>query len=277
MMKGKFFNWFVNPFILLFLYLIIGGFFTSEHKWLLFLTQIGLVFIYFSYQHLGIAKKLEISIGVFSVLILIGMLYLKDFSRGGLYLIFIPLVYKLLAKMKSLRVGLPLLLLFITVNSFVLFPNYFEQITGYRSPKSVGKNISSLKLLDENGDIAQLEYRGYIVLDFWTTSCGVCFKKFPLLNKLVHKYDEVKFYAVNVPIDDEENLERRVKIIENYNYSFHLLFAENRKVIENLLNFNQYPQIFLVKDGRILRTDLSLNERHVIINNLDYELDRRLN
>jgi hypothetical protein len=72
-------------------------------------------------------------------------------------------------------------------------------------------------------------------------------------------------------------LERRVKIIENYNYSFHLLFAENRKVIENLLNFNQYPQIFLVKDGRVLRTDLSLNERHVIINNLDYELDRRLN
>ena len=51
------------------------------------------------------------------------------------------------------------------------------------------------------------EFRGKVlVLDFWTTSCAICFHEFPKLERLYAEYrdrSDVEVYAVNVPVEGD--------------------------------------------------------------------------
>ena len=68
----------------------------------------------------------------------------------------------------------------------------FQNIEGHdRSKQSVTNN-------DLAGKVA--------VLDFWNTSCGVCFEKFPSLEKYYRQHrdsDAVVVYAIDKPIDED--------------------------------------------------------------------------
>ncbi|MFD2552531.1 TlpA family protein disulfide reductase [Bizionia sediminis] len=233
-----------------------------------------LTFIYFKNKKI---KVLLYSIILFLILVLIGMLFENNFSKGMLYLIFIPLVFYLTKKSFNKKLLLPLILIIIIFNSFFIFPNYFEFVLGTYHPKSIGVKINQISFTDKYGNLTQLDEKKIIVIDFWNTSCGACFKKFPKFNELTKKYqnyDNISFYAINVPTERDKNLEDISKKIESLNYSFNKLYAVDQKEIEKILDFNLYPKIFLIENGKVINTKLKLNEKEIIINNLEYELKK---
>ncbi|GHN02084.1 hypothetical protein WSM22_35730 [Cytophagales bacterium WSM2-2] len=92
-----------------------------------------------------------------------------------------------------------------------------------------------------------------LVVDFWTTSCGVCFTKFPKLEKLYSKLKDRKdivIVAVNIPLKGDTN-EKAIEMIRKRGYSFEILFAEQKATNEGF-EFNAYPTSFIIKDGKMI-------------------------
>ena len=180
-------------------------------------------------------------------------------------------------KKKWLLLIIPII---IIINSFIVFPNYFEWVKSFNSPNSIGVDVTKLNLVDSTGKKIKLPDKGYLILDFWTTSCSQCFKKFPKFESLSNKYKDEKniiFFAVNVPTKKDKNLEQIVERIQQEGYDFNKLYALSRKEIESSLKFNLYPQVFIIKNGKVVNTDLGINSSMVIINNLEYKIDKLLN
>jgi thiol-disulfide isomerase/thioredoxin len=89
-----------------------------------------------------------------------------------------------------------------------------------------------------------------VVLDFWTTSCGACFKKFPTLEALYSKVasrSDIKIYSVNNPLKDD-NREESIRMIRERGYLFPIRFG-SKKENNDQLNFNGYPTVFEVANG----------------------------
>ena len=67
--------------------------------------------------------------------------------------------------------------------------------------------VSPLTVIAEDGAEFNIGGDGTIyVLDFWTTSCGICFREFPGFKEFADKYsgrEEIRFYAVGIPWREE--------------------------------------------------------------------------
>jgi len=90
------------------------------------------------------------------------------------------------------------------------------------------------------------------VLDFWTTSCGVCFKKFPKLQALQEKYKNdtnIIIHAINIPIKRDSVLQP-FKVIEKIGYSFSVVVGINN--IQSVFGIDGYPSVFIVRNGKIV-------------------------
>jgi thiol-disulfide isomerase/thioredoxin len=78
--------------------------------------------------------------------------------------------------------------------------------------------------------ITQKTHKGKVVVfDFWTTSCGVCFQKFPEFERVYQKYkhrDDIAFYAVNLPTKRDTKESIMEVIARHVNYSFPVLLAD---------------------------------------------------
>lgn len=263
--------------LLLLLYLASGQFLSSRHIYLLLIIQL-VVFI-LTFLNRGSRAFLYGIIGFLLILIL-GMLLEHDISRGGLYLIFLPLIYFLTKSNLHKKWRLLLIIGLIFINSHLLFPNYFAFIISLETENVIGLKISELKLTDSNGNLVKLPEEGYLILDFWTTSCGVCFKEFPKFEAIAKKYEnreDVHFYAINVPTRMDKSLEEIAARINRYNYDFKNLYAIDRKEVEALIETNTYPKILVIKNGEVIHSKLQIYSPQIIINNLEYELKKLLN
>ena len=68
-----------------------------------------------------------------------------------------------------------------------------------------------------------------VIFDFWTTSCAICIKKFPLLESYYVKHlnnPNVEIFAVNIPIK-RDTIGEAESIIRNRGFTFPLLFTPN--------------------------------------------------
>lgn len=92
----------------------------------------------------------------------------------------------------------------------------------------------------------------FIVLDFWTTSCGICFQKFPEVQKLYEEYkddDRVALYAVNIPIK-RDTPTMAEDMIRKREYTFPVYYAHGG--IDTQLNVRRFPVTLLVKNNKIV-------------------------
>ena len=118
-----------------------------------------------------------------------------------------------------------------------------------------------------------------IVVDYWTTSCGVCFDKFPEYEKLYQKYSEnseVLLYAVNIPLK-RDTIGYAKQKIEKFNYKFPVLYA-NSDITVKALGFNKYPHLVILKNGKVRFNGYpNLNEKNTFVYALEDEIERVLN
>lgn len=124
---------------------------------------------------------------------------------------------------------------------------WFNKINYGTYTGTTNVDLPSLSFHDRDAKKMNIEnFRNQIVvLDVWTTGCGVCFNKFPILQKKYDKYKKdsrIRFYALNNPLKrDSKGL--AIKMIDSLGYTFGKLYAYND--VSKTLSLNGYPTVLL--------------------------------
>src|SRR5690606_6703069 len=182
------------------------------------------------------------------------------------------LAFKSLENKSFIKNGIVVLLVSL-FGSYLVFPNYFQFYQAYiKKEVKINRSFPNINFTDRNKENFVFDKDKIIVLDFWTTSCGVCFNEFPLYNDLTLKYkddDRIEFYSVNVPLK-RDVFEKSVEMIEAYNYSFKNIYAISEKEVSEELNIYAFPNIVIVKNDTIVYQGHPSYEKIVVIDNFMY-------
>lgn len=127
-----------------------------------------------------------------------------------------------------------------------------DSFTGKTEPINVNFNW---KVYNKHNDTFTSDaYKGKVAyLDFWSTSCGVCFIKFPKLEELYQKYKNepnLIIQAVNIPIERDTTgmafhmIERRGK------YNFPVVIGTDS--MREAFKVQFYPTVLILKDNKVV-------------------------
>lgn len=102
---------------------------------------------------------------------------------------------------------------------------------------------------DRNGHhFSEKNYKNKIILlDFWHTRCGVCFKKFPVLQNIYNNYKtdtSVLVLAMNKPLK-EDTAGYAFAVLEKIGYNFPVLLPDSDTLPE-MFNVQSYPTTFII-------------------------------
>jgi len=123
----------------------------------------------------------------------------------------------------------------------------------------------------ENINLDNLEGE-YIVLDFWTSSCGVCFRKFPEVQRIYDKWrdnEQMRLYGVFCRYEkNEETPATGTKILQEIGYTFPSLSIDIKNPILKEFGVNVYPTVLIFNNkdrtlifrGRIEYAEKLLNK-----------------
>lgn len=233
-------------------YILIGVFvLKGNHQWMLPIMSLLYLLIGFFSKN----KKLLLLLGLPFILLSALSLFLKDALTSIilLYLIILPicLILGWLIKNNSKLYGLAYVILIFFIFCFG-FENWNSFIRNYDS--RVTQNSPTIKLINFDDEFIRLDTikNKVIVLDFWNTSCGVCFKKFPDFEKIYLEFKnnpEVLIYSVNIPIKND-TLYKTKNLVQKLGYKFPSLFANSNEIPQKL-NFNTYPHLTILKNGKV--------------------------
>jgi thiol-disulfide isomerase/thioredoxin len=202
----------------------------------------------------------------------------NDFSRSLCYILFVPissyLGYLYLNQKKAYIPIISFVLIYFV--SFILNPNLYSI---YKNNKSE-KNITFPKtiLFDKNKNEVLLKKDKIIILDFWSTSCAICFKKFPDLEDIYNKYinnSNIEIYAVNVP-EKNDTFNRTIRILDSIGYKFPKLYAKSAKEIENSLQVNSFPHLIIIKNGKIRYDGMLETDKNVRFYSIESQIGKLL-
>jgi thiol-disulfide isomerase/thioredoxin len=92
----------------------------------------------------------------------------------------------------------------------------------------------------------------YYILDCWTSSCGVCFRKFPIVDNIGKHADKSKFeiIAFNIPIRKEKK-ESNFKLLDSFPYTFKKLYAETQSVADSF-GITGFPTTIVIKNNKVI-------------------------
>jgi thiol-disulfide isomerase/thioredoxin len=158
---------------------------------------------------------------------------------------------------KSRRIGFPVsitylaFLVFMYLNGYSLYLHYlnFGTFSG-----QVTVTCPPFELFQEDStkvSIGNLNDK-ILVLDFWNTGCGVCFRKFPELEEKFEKYQgqKIDIYSVNVPLA-RDTPGQATKMIRDRHYTFPVLFIHNPDVLKKL-KIQGFPTTLVIANGKMI-------------------------
>ncbi|MDE3743994.1 TlpA family protein disulfide reductase [Maribacter polysaccharolyticus] len=269
--------------LLIIFYFVLFLIFNGNHKWILLFTLCTSFLIsFFLFHKESNLNKVEYSlIFVLPIILLFTVSsFFVGFTYSISYILFIPLsvvLGKLFSETRFyLVIGIVSLSIFI-FSSFV----FLENVIVYSSNigARVNKVYRPITLIDKNRDTIELNKEKIIVLDFWTTSCKICYEKFPNFEKnfLLYKDDNrVQFYSVNVPLKNN-NFKKTVTIVENLGYDFPTIYASSEEEVNEVLDINSYPKLIILAKGNIRYNGRFESDAHIFIGNFKNELRKLLN
>lgn len=91
-----------------------------------------------------------------------------------------------------------------------------------------------------------------LILDFWNSHCGPCYRQFPLVDSVSKISDSSRFIiaTVNVPLNGETK-ENNFKLLDEFHYSFKKYFASDKSIIDSL-QIKVYPTTIIIENGQII-------------------------
>ncbi len=97
---------------------------------------------------------------------------------------------------KSFKIYIHIILMLLVSKNLLADTNFSKNIVIYEKPKVIRElkfkdlNLQEVDLTNKKGNI--------MILNFWATWCAPCRREMPSLEKLTHKFPEVKVYAINM-------------------------------------------------------------------------------
>ena len=92
----------------------------------------------------------------------------------------------------------------------------------------------------------------YIVLDFWSSTCGVCLKQLPDYQKFYNKYkDKLLVRSVFVRYKDE-SVADGMQIITERGCDFPIWSVDKDNQLLKDLSIERYPAVVIIKDGQTI-------------------------
>jgi thiol-disulfide isomerase/thioredoxin len=149
---------------------------------------------------------------------------------------------------------------FIFVKAFC----YSQKVIEFEDHKLKNKIVPSFKARALNNKEINLEdLTGKIIfLDFWSLSCGACFKELPELNEIVNKYPTEKFVLISLMDNSKDELLKKFQIVGNGyrlkvpifgNDKIDFQIIPNAKEIMKLFSDQiAFPQAFIIDQKRVL-------------------------
>jgi thiol-disulfide isomerase/thioredoxin len=155
---------------------------------------------------------------------------------------------------------LPFLISFIFVSftifqgrSYLVHYHNFGTFTGKINAYRLSQKVQGID--QQNTKITnQLFENKIVLLYFWITTCGLCFKKFPQVQAAYDKYkndSSVAIYTINKPV--EENKPNQVfEVIKDEGYSFPVVIPTDEELPEKF-GVRGYPTTFVInQNGQII-------------------------
>lgn len=108
----------------------------------------------------------------------------------------------------------------------------------------------TINFIDSTGVLIKINnYLGKVViLDFWNSKCGVCYQKFPEVQKTFNKYklnSRVRFYSVNAFLNGIDKDGDAFRIIKERGYSFPVLVCKDHALLKEL-RVAVYPTVLIL-------------------------------
>ena len=272
----------ITALILIASYILLGTVTYGDHSLMLLLfltTNFFLSIRIFQTNTFSIALRyILILISPMMLIFLLLFFIYNQYSRTILYLVFLP-ISSLLAyayfKFKNKIILIVAIGIFAIVG-YVFFQNVLVLVENQNA--EMNGRYPLVNFTDENKTSVSFAKDKIIVLDFWTTSCSICFTKFPDLEKTYLKYKnnhDVLIYAVNVPLRDDKFYEAKV-MLNKLGYTFPKIYATSAKQIEDSLKINSFPHMIIIKDGRIRYNGIFESDRNVAFYNIESEINKLL-
>ncbi|WP_290700939.1 TlpA disulfide reductase family protein [Lacinutrix sp.] len=154
-------------------------------------------------------------------------------------------------------------------------PNWINYISDVENP--INKPFPELSIKDINNNSFFFKKDKVIIIDLWSSSCGICIKKFPEYEKLMLKYkedDRVRFYTLNLPLARDSLID-----IKSYvrDYEFNSLFVvddDSRKKLDN----KSVPKLLIVDKLNKIVYKGSLNDKwYEFYNDIDDLIEKHVN
>lgn len=163
--------------------------------------------------------------------------------------------------------------LLILTGAYVVSTTGYDMWLNYLNFGTLTGEVKSEKLTSPiyfktaNGDISNADLKkDLVLLDFWSSSCGICFKSFPNLQKLYDTYSEkIEIYSVFVATRQGDNYVTGDSILKARGYTFPVLFVEQSASALSQLKITLYPTVILLnKKGDVLfRGNLENAEKYI--------------
>ena len=192
------------------------------------------------------------------------------------YLFFIPFITSIGFHLKEKNNLIKILIIFTFIPiGLYIYPNWFQY---YENQGAIVNNQSpKIELTTENGLAIRLDtiQNKIIVLDFWNTSCGICFKKFPDLERISKEFKNnpnVVFYCINIPIHGD-TLPKSIKMFNEGKFKLVSLYAKDTK-ISDAFGFNKYPHLVIIKNGKVRYSGALIVEKEIVVYNLKNEINK---
>ena len=165
---------------------------------------------------------------------------------AGFIIYQVKLIYKI-------TLGLILIIFSIWVTLYGFTEYWLQRVYFGTLSGNVIEKVPLHSFKDQRGELVTLSNLGnkLIILDFWHTRCGACFRKFPELqeNYLKYKQDpDVYFYAVNIP-NERDTLNQATRMLEEIGYTFPVIIAESNNLADSF-NIHVYPTIIIINEGK---------------------------
>ena len=157
-----------------------------------------------------------------------------------------------------LRFKFVTLFLVLLINSFVLLYGYeiwLNKLNYGTFLGNVNYEISNNSFLyDSDNNVFKFEKDKIYVLDFWNTTCGVCFQEFPKFEKLSHKFQDknIRFYAVNHMYKDENIYSNNVFLIDHDVSVPSLYFKGSKLELSKAFKVDAFPTVIIIQNNKVL-------------------------
>ncbi len=147
----------------------------------------------------------------------------------------------------------------LIVSLYVYFKGYDDWLhyLNFGSVSGWVHTNAPIEFIDEYGNKVSVGgQRGdkIYVLDFWSTSCGRCFRKFPEVEEMYREYRDhpaVAIYAVNIP-REKDGPDKAYRMIRERGYDFPVGILSGREDMKEF-GINGYPAVLMIdRSGRIV-------------------------